>query len=101
MKDKLKTLPKCDMAVSQNEEITTQLKHAQKVAMDDTANALQSITELEQLAIKTKLHTTGNILDAKQDLCEAMVQLGIVASNGEGFAKVNEILSDYGLEDLF
>ena len=101
MKDKLKTQPKCDMAVSQNEEIAAQLKHAQKVAMDDTANALQSISELEQLATKTKQPNTGNILDAKKDLWDAMIQLGIVASNGEGFAKVKEILSNYGLEDLF
>ena len=101
MKDKLKTLPKCDMAVSQNEEIAAQLKHAQKVAMDDTANALQSISELEQLATKTKQAHAGNILDAKKDLWDAMIQLGIVASNGEGFAKVKEILSNYGLEDLF
>ena len=101
MKDKLKTLPKCDMAVSQNEEIAAQLKHAQIVAMDDTANALQSISELEQLATKTKQPHTGNILYAKMDLWDAMIQLGIVASNGEGFAKVKEILSNYGLEDLF
>lgn len=101
MKDKLKTLPKCDMAVSQNEEITAQLKHAQKVAMDDTANALQSISELKRLATKTKQPNTGNIFDAKMDLWDAMIQLGIVASNGEGFAKVKEILSNYDLEDLF
>lgn len=62
MKDKLKTLPKCDMAVSQNEEILAQLKHAQKVAMDDTANALQSISELEQLATKTQNPTQAIFL---------------------------------------
>ena len=83
------------------EEKTAQLHHAQKVALDDTANALQSITELEQLAIETNQHNTGNIRDAKQDLWDAMVQLGIVASNGEGYAKIKEILSNYGLEDLF
>ena len=80
---------------------TAQLHHAQKVALDDTANALQSITELEQLAIETNQHNTGNVRDAKQDLWDAMVQLGIVASNGEGYAKIKEILSNYGLEDLF
>lgn len=101
MKEKLKTLPKCDMAVSQNEEIKAQLKNAQRVALDDTASALQSITELEQLASKTKQPNTGNIRNAKEALGDAMVQLGIVASNGEGFAKVKEILSNYGLEDLF
>lgn len=83
------------------EEKTAQLHHAQKVALDDTANALQSITELEQLAIETNQHNTGNVRDAKQDLWDAMVQLGIVASNGEGYAKIKEILSNYGLEDLF
>ena len=83
------------------EEKTAQLHHAQKTALDDTANALQSITELEQLAIETNQHNTGNVRDAKQDLWDAMVQLGIVASNGEGYAKIKEILSNYGLEDLF
>ena len=83
------------------EEKTAQLHHAQKVALDDTANALQSITELEQLAIETNQHNTGNVREAKQDLWDAMVQLGIVASNGEGYAKIKEILSNYGLEDLF
>lgn len=87
--------------VQSMEEKTAQLHHAQKVALDDTANALQSITELEQLAIETKQHNTGNVRDAKQDLWDAMVQLGIVASNGEGYAKIKEILSNYGLEDLF
>ena len=77
------------------------MHHAQKVALDDTANALQSITELEKLAIDTNQPNKGNVLDAKQDLWDAMVQLGIVASNGEGYAKIKEILSNYGLEDLF
>ena len=77
------------------------MHHAQKVALDDTANALQSITELEKLTNDTKQPNKGNVLDAKQDLWDAMVQLGIVASNGEGYAKIKEILSNYGLEDLF
>lgn len=51
MKDKLKTQPKCDMTVSQNEEILAQLKHAQRVAMDDTANALDSIAPIRQEGI--------------------------------------------------
>ena len=76
------------------------MHHAQKVALDDTANALQSITELEKLTNDTKQPNKGNVLDAKQDLWDAMVQLGIVASNGEGYAKIKEILSNYGL-DLF
>ena len=87
--------------VQSMEEITAQLYHAQKVALDDTANALQSITELEKLTNDTKQPNKGNVLDAKQDLWDAMVQLGIVASNGEGYAKIKEILSNYGLEDLF
>ena len=87
--------------VQSMEEITVQLHHAQKVALDDTANALQSITELEKLTNDTKQPNKGNVLDAKQDLWDAMVQLGIVASNGEGYAKIKEILSNYGLEDLF
>ena len=87
--------------VQSMDEITAQLHHAQKVALDDTANALQSITELEKLTSDTNQPNKGNVLDAKQDLWDAMVQLGIVASNGEGYAKIKEILSNYGLEDLF
>lgn len=82
-------------------EKAAQLHHAQKVALDDTANALQSITQLEKIAIETNQHNKGNVIDAKKDLWDAMVQLGIVASNGEGYAKIKEILSNYGLEDLF
>ena len=77
--------------VQSMEEKTAQLHHAQKVALDDTANALQSITELEKLTSDTNQPNKGNVLDA----------LGIVASNGEGYAKIKEILSNYGLEDLF
>ena len=87
-------------AIQSIQERTAQLHHAQKVALDDTANALQSITELEQLATETNQPNKGNVLDAKQDLWDAMIQLGIVASNGEGYAKIKEILSNYGLEDL-
>ena len=45
----MKTLPKCDMTVSQKEELTVQLKHAQRTAMDDTANALESIIHQQKL----------------------------------------------------
>jgi hypothetical protein len=37
---------------------------------------------------------------AKEDLEDAMVNLAIVASNGHGYAKIKEILSDYGLDDI-
>ena len=87
--------------VQSMEEITAQLHHAQKVALDDTANALQRITELEKLPNDTTQPNKGNVHDAKQDLWDAMVQLGIVASNGEGYAKNKEVLSNYCLEDLF
>ena len=37
---------------------------------------------------------------AKEDLEDAMVNLAIVASNAHGYAKIKEILADYGLDDI-
>ena len=42
-----------------------------------------------------------NVLDAKNDLRDAMVNLAIAASKGGGYAKIKEILAGYGLEDIF
>lgn len=77
------------------------LEHAQKKALDDCAVALQSITELEKLAIETNQLNTGNVQDAKEFLQDAMAYLAIFASKGCGSAKIKEILSKYGLEDWF
>ena len=99
MKDKLKTQPKCDMAVSQNEEITAQLKHAQRVAMDDTANALDSIIYQQKLTIAADAPNVGNVKEAKQEVIEAMVSLAIAASE-DGLEGARALLSDYGLEHM-
>ena len=82
-------------ALSQNLE-KTQLK-----ALDDCAGALQSIIDLHAIVTETKQPTPRNVLDAKNDLRDAMVNLAIVASRGGGYAKVKEILAGYGLEDIF
>ena len=77
------------------------LELAQKKALDDCAAALQSIVDLHEIVIATKHPTPGNILDAKKDLCDAMVNLTIVASRGGGYDMVKEILAGYGLEEIF
>jgi hypothetical protein len=51
--------------------------------------------------IAAKHPTPGNILDAKKDLWDAMVNLAIVASRGGGYDMVKEILAGYGLEEIF
>ena len=99
MKDKLKTQPKCDMAVSQNEEILVQLKHAQRTAMDDTANALESIIQQQKLTKAAGAPKSGNVRDAKQEVIEAMVSLAIAASD-DGLKGAKAILSDYGLDHM-
>ena len=95
----MKTLPKCDMTVSQKEELIVQLKHAQRTAMDDTANALDSIIQQQKLAIASEAPNVGNVKDAKQEVIEAMVSLAIAASE-DGLEGARELLSDYGLEHL-
>ena len=77
------------------------LELAQKKALDDCAAALQSIVDLHEIVIATKHPTPGNILDAKKDLWDAMVNLAIVASRGGGYDMVKEILAGYGLEEIF
>jgi hypothetical protein len=68
------------MTVSQNEELTAQLKHAQRVAMDDTANALDSIIQQQKLTIAADAPNVGNVKDTKQEVIEAMVSMAIAAS---------------------
>ena len=99
MKDKLKTQPKCDMAVSQNEEVLAQLKHAQRTAMDDIANALESIIHQQKLTKAVRAPRWGNVRDAKQEVIEAMVSLAIAASD-DGLNGAKAILSDYGLDHV-
>jgi hypothetical protein len=77
------------------------LELAQKKALDDCAAALQSIVDLHEIVIATKHPTPGNILDAKKDLWDAMVNLAIVASRGGDYDMVKEILAGYGLEEIF
>ena len=77
------------------------LELAQKKALDDCAKAIQSITVLHELVKATNHPTQGNILDAKKDLWDAMVNLAIVASRGGGYDMVKEILAGYGLEEIF
>ena len=77
------------------------LETAQKKSLDDCAVALQSITELEKLAVKASQPNVGNVLDAKDFLRDALAYLAIFASKGGGSRRIRKILSKYGLEDWF
>ena len=81
--------------------LSQNLEKAQLKALDDCAAALQSIIDLHAIVDETNQPTPGNVLDAKKDLCDAMVNLAIAASKGDGYAKIKEILAGYGLEDIF
>lgn len=81
--------------------LSQNLENAQLKALDNCAVALQSIVDLHEIVIETNQPNPGNVLDAKKDLWDAMVNLAIVASRGGGYAKVKEILAGYGLEDIF
>ena len=81
--------------------LSQNLEKAQLKALDDCAVALQSIVDLHEIVIATKHPTPGNILDAKKDLWDAMVNLAIVASRGGDYDMVKEILAGYGLEEIF
>ena len=77
------------------------LEIAQKMALDDCAKALQSITDLHELVKATNHPTQGNIRDSKESLYDAMANLAIFASKGLGRARIQEILAGYGLEEIF
>ena len=81
--------------------LSQNLEKAQLKALDDCAAALQSIVDLHEIVDETNQPTPGNVLDAEKDLCDAMVNLAIAASKGDGYAKIKEILAGYGLEDIF
>ena len=77
------------------------LELAQQKALDDCSVALQSIVDLHEIMIATNHPTPNNVRDAKEDLWDAIANLAMAASNGLGREKILEILSRYGLEDIF
>ena len=81
--------------------LSPNLEKAQLKALDHCAAALQSIADLHEIVDETNQPTPGNVLDAKKDLWDAMVNLAIVASRGGGYDMVKEILAGYGLEEIF
>lgn len=96
---KKKTDYKCDVPLKKNGDRIAQLHHAQKTALDDTANALQSIIRQQKLTDELKAPFAGNVTDAKKEVIDAMVNLAI-ASSGLKLSKARSLLSDYGLEDM-
>ena len=96
---KKKTDFKCDVSSKKNGDRFAQLHHAQKTALDDTANALQRIIRQQRLTEEMKAPFAGNVTDAKKDVLDAMVNLAI-ASSGSELSTARSLLSDYGLEDI-
>ena len=96
---KKKTDYKCDVSLKKNGDRIAQLHHAHKTALDDTANALQSIIRQQKLTDELKAPYAGNVTDAKKEVIDAMVNLAI-ASSGSKLSKARSLLSDYGLEDM-
>ena len=78
---------------------TTSLEQVQRRSLDTTAAALQSVIEQQKISEQNISPNGGNILIAKQDLVDAMVNLAIASSHGS-YAKTRNILSEYGLEDM-
>ena len=90
-----------DQSELEQTTLSQNLEKAQLKALDDCAGALQSIIDLHAIVDETNQPTPGNVLDAKKDLWDAMVNLAIVASRGGGYDMVKEILAGYGLEEIF
>ena len=90
-----------DQSELEQTTLSQNLEKAQLKALDDCAAALQSIADLHEIVDETNQPTPGNVLDAKKDLWDAMVNLAIVASRGGGYDMVKEILAGYGLEEIF
>lgn len=90
-----------DQSELEQTTLSQNLEKAQLKALDDCAAALQSIVDLHEIVVETNQPNSGNVLDAKKDLWDAMVNLAIVASRGGGYDMVKEILAGYGLEEIF
>ncbi len=93
------TETRCDRESEKKEDLVARLHHAQKTALDDTATALKSIVSQQKMAQASNAPNQGNVMDAKKDVIDAMVNLAI-ASSEDGMAGVRTILAGYGLEDM-
>ena len=78
---------------------TNSLETVQRRSLDTTAAALQSVIEQQKITEQNNATNGGNILIAKQDLVDAMVNLAIASSHGS-YTNTRNILSEYGLEDM-
>ena len=78
---------------------TTSLEQVQRRSLDTTAAALHSVIEQQKITEQNNAPNGGNILIAKQDLVDAMVNLAIASSHGS-YTNTRNILSEYGLEDM-
>lgn len=90
---------KCGCPCKKNGDSSQQLSQARRAALDDTAKALQSIISQQKLTSEINDQRYGNVLEAKKDVVDAMVNLAIASSEGS-HSRIKEILSGYGLDDM-
>lgn len=90
-----------DQSELEQTTLSQNLENVQLKALDDCATALQSIVDLYEIVVEMNQPNSENVLDAKKDLWDAMVNLAIVASRDGGYAKIKEILAGYGLKEIF
>ena len=97
----MKQTKKSDSLNSKRLQQLQNLELALKKALDDCAEALQSIKNLHEIVTATNHPTPGNVCIAREDLWDAIANLAMAASNGLGRARILEILAKFDLEEIF
>ena len=93
------TVKLCESCPNDYMDASEQLKHFQKNSLDQTASALECIISQQKLSEQLKVPNIGNIVDAKKSIVDSMVNLAIVATDGD-YDRTREVLAEYGIEDI-
>lgn len=86
-------------STSESGERSASLQLVRREALDNTAIALKSVIRQQQVTRSYGAQCEDNILIAKKDMVDAMVNLAIASSDGS-HSRTKSILSEYGLEDM-
>lgn len=97
--DLKKTVKLCESCPNDYMDASEQLKHFQKNSLEQTASALECIISQQRLSEQLEVPNIGNIVDAKRSIVDSMVNLAIVASDGD-YDRTKEVLAEYGIEDM-
>ena len=97
--DLKKTVKLCKSCPNDYMDASEQLKHFQKNSLNQTASALECIIYQQKLSEELKVPNIGNIVDAKKSIVDSMVNLAIVATDGD-YIRTREVLAEYGIEDM-